>query len=229
MERKAAQSGGGASAAALQARYRSLGCEGTRQPRQQERLVKAPKQQRSGGDHTGALHYCVRPSDGYLFPAPQSQFNKSDYAEEALDQCRFICQDKTMALYRLDNAEQETEEMVSVETKKPYSELPTAFRYQTDEDFKSCNWSRYFAHVDEMRARTVTPRNLENAMIPTPTFRPAVDRQQVSSVKDADKPDRSAERKVRLVGPTYLPEKGMEVQAEGRLSQEHGEAASQGE
>lgn len=238
VERQAAQAGGGPSTAALQARYRSLGCDAqqrrqpsrTQQASQQERLVKAPKSKRSGAKYAGdTLYYCVRPSDGYLFPAPQSQFAKGDYAKDALDQCRFICEDETMALYLLEDPELETEEMISVETKRPYGQLPTAFRYQKDEAFEACNWPRYFARVNELRARTVTPRNMANAVIPLPTSRPRLEAVSTAPAEVEDTPAASGERRVRVIGPTYLPPEETEIEAGYQAHREHEEAARQDE
>jgi hypothetical protein len=204
----AAVRGGGA--VSLRARYKALGCNTpTRsRPIREERLIKLDTPKRSGpkfADNT--LFYCVRPSDGYFFPAPKSQFARTNYPEVAVDQCRFICEDPAMALYVREDPELETEEMVSVETGLPYRELATAFRYQARE-FEACNWSRYFARVHELRARTVTPRNLENAIIPVPTFRPKTKSPRLS-IAAAKPPDQRAQRDVRIVGPTFLPDKKM--------------------
>lgn len=73
------------------------------------------------------------------------------------------------------------------------------------EKFEACNWSRYFARVDELRARTGTPRNLKNVIIPIPKFRPET-RSSPPTVA-ADEPlEQSAQRNVRIVGPKFLPD-----------------------
>ncbi|MER9181730.1 DUF2865 domain-containing protein [Mesorhizobium sp. M0767] len=69
--------------------------------------------------------FCVRLSDGYFFPAPKSQFAKSDDLKETVDQCRYICDDAGVDLYTLSDATRETEEMVGLESGKPmWSYLP---------------------------------------------------------------------------------------------------------
>lgn len=211
----AAARGGGRSTASLQARYAALGCNGLRQKKQQrERLVRPDDAKRSGPRYAGdALYYCVRPSDGYFFPAPHSQFGGRDYTERALDQCRFICKDPAMALYVLEDPELETEEMVSVATNAPYKDLPTAFDYQTDGKQDSCSWSRYFARVNELRARRVTPRDLSNAIIPIPTFRPQATAPLIASANDEKASEPDIDRKVRMVGPAYLPDGESELAA----------------
>jgi hypothetical protein len=228
-ERKlaAARSGGG-STASLRARYKALGCE-SRSPRprpaRQERPVKPDTPLRSGPKYAGdTLFYCVRPSDGYFFPAPKSQFARTNYPDVAVDQCRFICEDPAMALYLLEDSELEIEEMVSVETKTPYRELPTAFRYRT-ENFKTCNWSRYFTRVHELRARTVTPRNLEHAIIPIPKFRPDT-RPPQPMVATGESPEQSAPRNVRIVGPKFLPDRKIEFREISDQTKERNSLAS---
>jgi hypothetical protein len=122
----------------------------------------------------GSAHYCVRPSDGYFFPAPNSQFLKAEDIQNAEEQCRFICQDPTIELYRLRSFDIETENMVSLDGRTFYRDMPNAFRYRSASDFQACNHRRYYERVAELRARTVTPTDLSNAIIPVPTFRPEV-------------------------------------------------------
>ncbi|MHA6641806.1 DUF2865 domain-containing protein [Mesorhizobium sp. A623] len=224
-ELAAAQGGGGAS---LRARYKALGCEtATRShPDQKERLIKPDTPRRSGPKYAGdTIFYCVRPSDGYFFPAPKSQFARKNYPEIAVDQCRFICEEPTMALYVLEDPELETEEMLSVETKTPYRELPTAFRYQANE-FEACNWSRYFARVKELKARTVTPGNLKNAIIPAPTFRPGQQDELLTSAYKTEADVESVHRKVRVVGPTFLPDEKIRFREISNREKQRGSLAN---
>ncbi|MDX8523256.1 DUF2865 domain-containing protein [Mesorhizobium sp. MSK_1335] len=80
-----------------------------------------------------------------------------------------MCDDSGVDLYSLSDPSLETDQMVAVETRKPYTELPTAFRYRDAAEFKACDLKRYSQRVAELRARTVTPGNMENAIIPLPT------------------------------------------------------------
>jgi hypothetical protein len=91
------------------------------------------------------------------------------YLKDTVDQCRYICEDAGVDLYTLGDPSLETEEMVGLETRKPYKELPTAFRYRDDANFKACEVKRYYERVAELRAWTVTPANMSNAIIPLPT------------------------------------------------------------
>lgn len=216
VERKISPGGGGRSTAALQARFQALGCQTRVRKERQERVAKAPAPQKATSPYKGnAIFYCVRLSDGYRFPAPNSQFAKEDYLETAQEQCRFLCENQPVALYVLEDPELETDEMVSVATKVPYRELPTAFRYQAEEEFNACNWPRYFALVNELRTRTVTPRNLENALIPLPTRRPNLKSPplSVAEIEIEETSSIGAQDNIRKVGPIFLPDKKIEFGA----------------
>jgi hypothetical protein len=191
----------------LSARYQALGCGSRSRPAPHGRSIKPEIARQGANRYAGnTLYYCVRPVDGYFFPAPNSQFGKRDYSELALEQCRFICEDPTMAVYVLRDAESETEEMVSVETDTPYRELPAAFRYQIEKS-KTCNWSRYFALINALRVRTVTPRNMKNAIIPPPTFRPHQEEDLLVISTQSIQTHEERRRAVRMVGPRFLPDK----------------------
>ena len=164
---------------------------------------------------SASMLYCVRPSDGYFFPAPKSQFAQEVDLKDTADQCRFICDDPGMEVFALTDPSLETDEMISVAERKPYKELPTAFRYRDDPAFKSCDLRRYYGRVNEMRARTVTPSNMENAVIPLPTSKPEQAFAELSAAApangDATVPmalvkEPAADRAVRVVGPAFLPD-----------------------
>ncbi|MER9663984.1 DUF2865 domain-containing protein [Mesorhizobium sp. M0159] len=157
----------------MKARFVALGCAAPAAKKQPAQQRTAPKAQSAGTTIGGnRMLFCVRLSDGYFFPAPKSQFAKSDDLKETVDQCRYICDDAGVDLYTLSDATRETEEMVGLESGKPYVELPAAFRYRDDSNFKACDVKRYYRRVAELRARTVTPANMTNAIIPLPTSKP---------------------------------------------------------
>ncbi|WP_160297193.1 DUF2865 domain-containing protein [Rhizobium nepotum] len=201
--------------ASLQARYQSLGCESPRQQR-----TPGPER-RAGSDvyARNALYYCVRPSDGYHFPAPNSQFGGSNYAKFAIDQCRFICENPAMTVYVLEDPQLETSEMLSVETRTPYKSLATAFRYQTDPGQNSCNWSRYFARINELSARTVSTTDLTSSIIPVPSLRPENVTSPVAAFVEPVSPQ-SGDRIVRIVGPVFLQDSEGEFRAKAQLDKE---------
>jgi len=209
----------GRDSSGLQAKYVALGCQAA--PKRQQ----SPQQQASSTEASGgnAMLFCVRLSDGYFFPAPNSQFARARDLEDTVDQCRYICDDAGVDLYTLSDPSLETDQMVAVETRKPYTELPTAFRYRDAAEFKACDLKRYSERVAELRARTVTPGNLENAIIPLPTSRPdlgpdlttvsdipsgsaqGAEADATSSIAPPEAVAPAGARPVRIVGPAFFP------------------------
>jgi hypothetical protein len=208
--RQMAAASGGRDASVLQARYIALGCVPERRERPARDTASGPMS--IGG---ASMLYCVRPSDGYFFPAPKSQFARDSDLKETTDQCRFICDDPGMEVFALTDPSLETDEMVSVAERKPYKDLATAFRYRDAEAFKSCDLRRYYSRVSEMRARTVTPGNMENAVIPLPAGRPEQNVSELSAAgaMNGNLPtplalmeELAINRAVRIVGPAFLPD-----------------------
>jgi hypothetical protein len=107
--------------------------------------------------------------------------------------------------------------MVALDTRKPYTELPSAFRYRDDANFKACDVKRYYQRVAELRARTVTPANMTNAIIPLPRSKPDVRSPDLGSVAAIQQSGTEAlgaaqeqsieasRRPVRVVGPAFFP------------------------
>ncbi|BCG70392.1 hypothetical protein MesoLj113a_15500 [Mesorhizobium sp. 113-1-2] len=203
----AAASNSGRDISGLQGRFAALGCTSGAKER------PAPKTQSGGAIYAGnAMLFCVRLSDGYFFPAPKSQFTGSDDVKDMADQCRYICDDPAVDLYTLSDASLETEKMVALDTRKPYTELPSAFRYRDDANFKACDVKRYYQRVAELRARTVTPTNMTNAVIPLPQPKP--DFSNVAAIPQSGtetagvaqlRSIAAGKRPVRVVGPAFFP------------------------
>lgn len=200
VEREIQAASGRGNSAAIRARLSALGC--TQMVRADRRKSDRPL------SYTGqAMLYCVRLKDGYYFPAPNAQFVNAGYYDNTLDRCRFICNDKAMDVYELDDIGRETEEMASVKTRQSYKDLPAAFAYRDKADFQGCDLPRYYRRADEMRARTVTPKNMEAAVIPLPQAKPELlDGTVTAFVPEAPKGPVAASRKVRVVGAPFLPD-----------------------
>lgn len=190
------------SGARLQARFAALGCSAS-----QER--RAPRKDQTANMLGGnAMVFCVRPSDGYFFPAPKSQFASRDDAKAMADQCRYMCDDPAVELYTLGDPSLETDQMVALDTRKPYTELPAAFKYRENADFKACDARRYYQRVAELRARTVTPTDLSNAVIPLPTAKPemaVLPKGEESRGAAQQASIEAGQRHVRVVGPAFFP------------------------
>lgn len=208
--RQMSASSGGRDVSSLRVRYAALGCAPERRGQPKPQAVREAS---SGSMAIGgtSMLYCVRPSDGYFFPAPKSQFARDSDLKETIDQCRFICDDPSMEVYALTDPSRETEEMISVAERKPYKDLPAAFRYRDAATFKSCDLRNYYSRVNEMRARTVTPGNMANAIIPLPTEKPRQDPIVSTTVAASPAPmalaeEPAANKAVRIVGPVFLPD-----------------------
>ncbi|MFC3325880.1 DUF2865 domain-containing protein [Mesorhizobium cantuariense] len=213
--RIAAGGNSGRDTSGLQARFVALGCA----PSAKQRPARAAPSTQSAGATPGgnAMLFCVRLSDGYFFPAPKSQFAASGDLKETADQCRYICDDPGVDLYTLSDASLETDQMIALDTRKPYTELPAAFRYRDDANFKACDGKRYYQRVAELRARSVTPADMSNAIIPLPTAKPDLATPDLGTVAAVPVPDAEApgaaqhqsieagNRLVRVVGPAFFP------------------------
>ncbi len=201
VEREIQTASGRGNNAAIRARLSALGCT---------QIAARPDRRKSDRplSYTGqAMLYCVRLADGYYFPAPNAQFVNAGYYDNTLDRCRFICNDKAMDVFALDDIGLETEEMTSVKTRQSYKDLPAAFAYRDKADFQGCDLPRYYRRADEMRARTVTPKNMEAAVIPLPQAKPemVLDSTVTAFVPEKPRTTPVTTRKVRVVGTPFLP------------------------
>lgn len=151
----------------------------------------------------GTMVYCVRPSDGYFFPTPHSQFRGEKDMATTLDMCRAICADPAMDVYALHDPSLETDSMVSLTSGAPYLQLGAALAFREKADFEGCDMQRYFRALDSARARAMKPGELGDTIVPTPTARP--DRIATAETTKAPTPKPPTLR-VRDVGPVFLPE-----------------------
>ncbi|WP_246501899.1 DUF2865 domain-containing protein [Mesorhizobium caraganae] len=125
--------------------------------------------------------------------------------------------DAGVDLYTRGDPSLETEEMVALDTRKPYKDLPAAFKYRDDATFKACDVKRYSRRVAELRARTVTPANMSNAIIPLPSAKPDLVTVAQIPRTDGSTPEATGaaqqqsvealagSRPVRMVGPAFFP------------------------
>ncbi|OHV76965.1 DUF2865 domain-containing protein [Rhizobium sp. LCM 4573] len=154
-----------------------------------------------------AMLYCVRLSDGYLFPAPNSQFVSSDAAEAILRQCQYICEDQAMDVYVLEGSDLETDQMVSISSRTSYKDLPRAFWYRSQENFQKCDWNRYVDRIYELQMAEMMSENMEDVSVPVPESRPELDEDEVSTEATAsitaDRP--LIDRPIRIIGTPFLP------------------------
>lgn len=161
----------------------------------------------AGTFRTGrAVLYCVRLTDGYLFPAPNSQFVASDAADAILRQCQYICENPAMDVYVLEDANLGTEQMISIRNQNSYQDFPRAFRYRSQENFLKCDWSRYVGRVYELQMSEELSKEMADVSVPLPAFRPDVEENDISveETGSIEKAGPLIDRPVRIVGPVFL-------------------------
>lgn len=200
----ARQKGGGSGA--IRSRMENLGCTIEVVTRDAGRRSGPPQSATTWRDGRDTL-FCVRLADGYYFPAPNSQFVQAANYKLIQSQCQYICEDPQMAVYELADVSLETETMVSVEERKNYKDLPTAFAYRNAANFQACNSQRYNLRMNEARARATTPSMVDSAnlVLPMPAPRPDIEPVMAYSGETRAKPEDVFTRKVRIVGAPFLP------------------------
>ncbi|MCD4513872.1 DUF2865 domain-containing protein [Brucella pseudogrignonensis] len=152
-----------------------------------------------------ALQFCVRLSDGYYFPTPNSQYGQKGGADTALAQCRMICETEQMAVYVLKDHNDESADTVSVATGQSYAELPVAYNYHGSDAFQRCNWNGYVAKVRAHLFQRQQSKLLAKLEIPLPDKRPDLDSAaKAAPIYSDDKP--MADRVLRSVGPNFMPD-----------------------
>lgn len=186
--------------------------------RKTERAIPASLSGREGGSQNGAvaqskatrgpknaLTFCVRLSDGYYFPTPHSQFKQKGGNEVALAQCRLICETENMAVYVLNDQNDETADMISVDNGRSYADLPTAYNYHGDGDFRRCNWAGYLAKVTTIASEKKQAKLLAKSDIPLPEGRPELDPSTTAQLP-LNAFQSMPDRKVRVIGPAFMPD-----------------------
>lgn len=152
-----------------------------------------------------ALQYCVRLSDGYYFPTPNSQYNQKGGTDAALSQCKMICKTDAMAVYTIDQNE-EAADMVSVLTGEVYADLATAYDYHGEGKFERCDWNGYVQKVSSHLAAQRQSKRLSDVVPPKPGAKPEVidpvDVSEIPSLSFRPAPSRT----IRIVGPAFIPD-----------------------
>ncbi len=153
---------------------------------------------------------CVRLSDGYSFPTPNSGYNTAEDVEAIAAQCKFICDDPAMDVYRITSADRNTDEMISVTTGARYAELPNAGAYRTAAPLKTCDMNRFYKTV-LAKAPAADPADPNLALSNSKTIEPvkagALDVALLGDVglRGTTSFVPTPARKVRIVGAAYLP------------------------
>jgi hypothetical protein len=207
----ASRSSGGGNTAALKVRLQAIGC-GSQPARRAnaERRTFDPGQFAGRYYRSNAMLYCVRLDDGYFFPTPHAQFAAEQDYKTTLNMCQYICDKVAMEVYMLDSGNLETEEMISVDSRQKYTELPAAFAYRDSAVFKACDLQRYYTRINDVNSRRITEKITARDAIPIPVSRPsepepAAAPDDLTAYVEAPR-ESQASKKVRLVGEAFLPE-----------------------
>lgn len=187
--------------------------------RRQPRTPRATSGQASGSkDMISTM--CVRLSDGYYFPSPNSGYTGAEKAPVIAAQCRLICNTEAVDVFRLDVRERTEESMVSLTSGKPYAELPKAGAFRKDPGLKRCDLTRYYRLGNKAADLTST---LPSGADPFAPAEPAASLLTTAQLRGPlgevrlqnwayDKGSMSAHRnwnrseRVRIIGPAFLPE-----------------------
>lgn len=148
---------------------------------------------------------CVRTCDGYYFPISFS--TKPKYFARDQNACSAMCPAGNAKLYYHAVPEQESDAMISVANKKPYSELPNAFNYRTA-GVKAVPGCTCHAQADITAAVPETPVFQSETAISAvkETGEPDVDALSEEPAQgDADE-NETSQRNVRTVGPAFFPD-----------------------
>ena len=166
--------------------------------------------------HGNLRTVCVRTCDGGFFPI-SSGATPLDFRRDQ-KVCAMMCPEtETQLFYQSMTYGQETEQMTSTVTGRPYAELPNAFAYRTRERAKAgacgCNLSAYYQEMIK-RGKAAkgeagsTGGQQDNGSVTT--IRTNTPKKEEAAAKA---PARVEERiydpansKVRTVGPAFLPE-----------------------
>lgn len=160
---------------------------------------------------SGLRTLCVRTCDGAFFPI-SSNASPLDFRRQAAV-CDQMCPGVDTELYYHSLQGQESADMISAETGRPYKDLPTAFAYRntsaaTRSPSCTCNMASYFDQMKKQgEANQTKPAEPYSGItdIKTPNAQKKQEETPVVAApveRDYD-PKNS---KVRVVGPQFLPE-----------------------
>lgn len=176
---------------------------------------------------------CVRTCDGYYFPmSPQS--SRDDFARDQQN-CESMCPGTDINTYYQDAGDSDTSRLMSTSSDEAYNALPTAYLYRRTDTPRPAGCGCGSTATTQQNFEVIGGGDASSAAqtqsdtLPTPLSRPdgAADPEttdnrdggltdaairRLASAKATVLPP-SGERKVRVVGPAFLPDRSKE---EGR-------------
>ncbi|TDH36028.1 DUF2865 domain-containing protein [Pseudohoeflea suaedae] len=187
-------------------------------------IVVERKASRAGNLRT----VCVRSCDGYFFPISSSA-SSADFDRDQRT-CQMMCPGTPTELF-YHSIYGESEDMVSVASRRRYTEMPNAFRYKNTANPGwnkrcTCNMAAYYKEMQRREAlynRNVGPGSSGGAQPaytawPTPRPDPNEDPEALADASGDQAPDsisavaadgtrgsRDGKGNIRVVGPVFLP------------------------
>ncbi|OCP37619.1 DUF2865 domain-containing protein [Ensifer sp. LC163] len=157
------------------------------------------------GVYSGTLRtMCVRTCDGAFFPI-SSEASPADFARDE-QACRARCPDAETELFFHELATEESDQMVSASTGRPYTELPNAFAYRTRGVGKpgvcSCRIPKTAATTP--KAGGGNTGSSESSIMVIEGKKEAA--APAAKAATEERPYDPAKSKVRIIGPTFLPQ-----------------------
>ncbi|MER9327440.1 DUF2865 domain-containing protein [Mesorhizobium sp. M0488] len=172
---------------------------------------------------------CVRTCDGYFFPMSNSA-SIGDFERDQKN-CESSCPGTEMQVFYSRGMDDDSASMTSSVTGRPYSELPTAYLYKQSDMSRppacGCNAAQNFQIIagNPPKPEQSKPETNAAPVIPVPVSKPdpgadpetlanvegGLDREAMKrlSAKPVTLPVSAVppdQRKVRVVGPTFLPD-----------------------
>ncbi|OJF93960.1 DUF2865 domain-containing protein [Pararhizobium antarcticum] len=151
---------------------------------------------------------CVRLSDGYYFPSPNSGYGRSRDTDKIVVQCQFICEDAEMDVFRMAGAERVADDMVSLTTGKRYADLPGAGAYRVAVPVRTCDMARYYKTVlarSPVNEAVDLGVSADNPVVPVPMLAMNMSLMSDVGLRGSRSLVTDRPRKVRIVGPSFLP------------------------
>lgn len=188
--------------------------------RRQPRSPRTASGQVSGSKNMIAT-MCVRLSDGYYFPSPNSGYTSAEKEPVIAAQCRLICDTQAMDVFRVDGTERTEDSMVSLTSGKAYAELPVAGAFRKDPTLKRCDLTRYYRLGGKAADGPGSPSAGPDPFAPAePAVSLAINAQLRGSLGETRLQnwsndqgpvtayrDWSRSERIRVIGPEFLPER----------------------
>jgi hypothetical protein len=140
---------------------------------------------------------CVRTCDGYYFPMSNAS-SPADFDRDQIN-CQSSCPGTDVQIYYHQTAGEESDDMISLASGAPYSDLPTAYLYKQPGTPLPAGCGCGRPKSSGSFAGSSPPVQSEPAAQLDPGVAP--------EAKAVDPDD----RKVRVVGPTFLPDPGAAI------------------